>query len=134
MTYDRGDQDARRYEKLDPKKKEAYGFEMKFFEAIVSKRPDYLDALKALAEIYTETGYYRAGYVADRSICALEPENCISLYNYACSLALLNKKEEALDFLKQAIRHGYSDFLHISQDPDLKTLREEPKFAEILRT
>ncbi|MHC4871029.1 MAG: TPR end-of-group domain-containing protein [Planctomycetota bacterium] len=133
MTYDKSAQDSGRYEKLNSKKKEEYGFEMQFFEAIVGKRPEYLDALKALAEIYTETGYYKAGYDADRSICELEPDNCISLYNLACSLALLGKRSEAVTCLKRAVDHGYNDFTHISADPDLSSLHGDPEFTEIIK-
>jgi CDP-diacylglycerol pyrophosphatase len=53
-------------------------------------------------------------------------------YNLGCSLALLNKREAALQSLKKAVKLGYSDHEWMSRDADLRSLREEQGFKMLL--
>ncbi len=53
-------------------------------------------------------------------------------YDFACGAALAGQKDEALEYLRQAIEHGYTDFAHIRIDDDLKSLRGDSRFENLL--
>lgn len=109
-------------------------FEMSFFEKLVAEDPDFINALIPLAELYTRKGFHEKALELDLRISKLRPEDDIAHYNLACSLALAGRKEEALEALRQAIQLGYVDFEHMKKDPDLKTLRDDPRFRAFLPT
>ncbi|MHC4821835.1 MAG: TPR end-of-group domain-containing protein, partial [Planctomycetota bacterium] len=67
-----------------------------------------------------------------RKLLGLRSTNAGDWYNYACCLALIGKKKEALQALEQAAEHGYRNADHTSKDPDLETLREDARFKSIL--
>ncbi len=104
--------------------------ETSFFEGIVRRDPDYLEALQFLGECYSKQGDWRKALKVDKRLAHLCPEAPMIRYNLACSYSLLNKMPEALVALKQAIDLGFDDFGWLSQDPDLANLRswleEEP--------
>ncbi len=49
-------------------------------------------------------------------------------YNAACCLAQAGEAEDAIACLRKAFRHGYEDWEHMLQDPDLKPLHGSPVF------
>jgi hypothetical protein len=46
--------------------------------------------------------------------------------------ALEGKVDEALGCLEEAFHHGFGNREWIAQDPDLESLRGEPRFAALL--
>jgi hypothetical protein len=54
-------------------------------------------------------------------------------YNLACSYALLGMTDKALAALERALQLGYSHLAHLHRDPDLLSIREDPRFARLLR-
>lgn len=54
-------------------------------------------------------------------------------YNLACVLAIRNKPDEAFGQLEAAVAHGFNNVEHLKTDPDLITLRGDPRFAGILK-
>ncbi len=54
-------------------------------------------------------------------------------YNYACALAQMDKKPEAVDALQKAVRAGYEDADWIGRDRDLDAIKEEPEYKRLLR-
>lgn len=61
------------------------------------------------------------------------PEAAELLYNLACSLAVLERTEEALSALTEAVNAGWFDHRHTARDPDLSALREMDGFKALLR-
>ena len=55
-----------------------------------------------------------------------------SLYNLACSKAMLGKKDEALGVFEQLLAEGFSDFEHVDGDEHFFPLRGEPEFEAML--
>jgi serine/threonine protein kinase/tetratricopeptide (TPR) repeat protein len=53
-------------------------------------------------------------------------------YNYACVAVVANRPNEALQYLREAIDHGYSDAEHLQTDDDLKPLRRNPRFTSLV--
>ena len=115
------------------KEKDTLEFEVKFFEGIVQRKPSHLEALKALAELYTRAGDYEKGLDIDLKLSKLLPRDATVQYNLACSNALLGDTKKAIASLRKAVILGYKDCAHMRRDPDLKSLHDEEEFKEILR-
>lgn len=62
----------------------------------------------------------------------LQPDDFGTLYNAACTYAHMGDDERALDLLERAVSagHGFRDW--IEHDPDLDSLRELPRYREIM--
>jgi hypothetical protein len=54
-------------------------------------------------------------------------------YNLACLLSLSGKADGALDHLERSIRAGYRDVEHMKADSDLEAIREDKRFADLIR-
>ncbi|MGE5279983.1 MAG: TPR end-of-group domain-containing protein [Deltaproteobacteria bacterium] len=106
---------------------------MCFYEALLCRRPRYIDALIVLGEIYTRKGLFAKGLEVDRRLADLKPDNPIVHYNLACSLSLLGDITAALEAIKKAVRLGYNDFQYMNRDPDLRNLRRDERFGKFFR-
>jgi arylsulfatase A-like enzyme len=54
-------------------------------------------------------------------------------YDLACAYARRGKSQEAVSELRRGIGLGYRDADHISADPDLESLRENPAFKQLMQ-
>lgn len=104
---------------------EVYGIEAR-------ERPQNASALICLGMVLTQLGRYAEGLAVDRKLVELQPEDSGARYNLACSLALVGECALALAALEEAVRLGYDDREHLLNDLDLASLREEPRFRELL--
>lgn len=107
--------------------------ELDFLEAVAARLPDDTDVLKALGDLYTRVGRYEKGLDIDGRLAKLCPKDPQVWYNLGCSLALLKKRDAALQSLKKAVTLGYNDYEWMSRDADLKSLREENVFKSLIR-
>jgi non-specific serine/threonine protein kinase/serine/threonine-protein kinase len=53
-------------------------------------------------------------------------------YSFACGAAVAGHHDQALGYLRQAIELGYTHSDEIAADPDLKSLRGDPRFDALL--
>ena len=60
------------------------------------------------------------------------PDDAIILYNLACFNALLGNEDQALDWLEKAVAGGFYAPCKIANDPDLKSLRDKPRYQQAL--
>jgi len=75
-----------------------------------------------------------AGAVAKcRELIALVPQQPSPRYNLACALARLGKTDEAFAALGAAVEHGFTDADHLREDPDLESLRRDPRFDGVVK-
>jgi eukaryotic-like serine/threonine-protein kinase len=63
----------------------------------------------------------------------IQGETPIFSYNQACYLALLNDRDQAIYFLKQAVARGFDSKYKIAHDRDLASLRGDPEFEAIIK-
>jgi len=93
---------------------------------------------KALAELmrqsfvcFKDKNFDKAQKVLDEAL-QLDPVEPTNLYNMACLKALTYHPEDALDYLERAVGAGFTDFLQIEQDADLKSLRDLERFKALM--
>jgi len=106
---------------------------IKLLEHALKSSHENLATLRMLANLYTEVGRYADGLAIDRGIVRLAPDDAVAHYNLACSLALVDRKNEAFDELGRAIELGYDEAEHMREDPDLEGLRGDPRFEALLK-
>jgi tetratricopeptide (TPR) repeat protein len=111
--------------------KEDVAFEIRFFEGIAHRDPDYIEALQVLGDAYTKTGQWEKGLQIDERLAKLCPQNPLVFYNLACSYSIMNRLDEAFAALKRSLKLGYTDAQWLNKDPDLKNLRSDRRFERI---
>jgi|GEM_PF-374148 len=76
--------------------------------------------------------YPRAVESFERVLVYVPNEPSIN-YNLACAQALLGESDRAFAALERALAGGYKDRKNMITDPDLTSLRADPRFQEILK-
>lgn len=107
--------------------------ELDFLERLAARLPRDVEILKVLGDIYTRVGRYEKGLDIDRQLAGMCPDEALVWYNLGCSLALLDRRDEALKALARAVTLGYRDHEWMSRDSDLRSLREEKAFQSLIR-
>lgn len=59
------------------------------------------------------------------------PDTADSLYNLACSNSVRGRRDQALDWLRQALDAGFSDAELLADDTDLDSIRDDPRFRAL---
>jgi len=113
-------------------KKKNEQFEIQFFEGVLEKSPNFVEALIALGDLYTKHGFYEKGLYVDQKLVQLKPDDPIVLYNLACSYSLLGNLEKAFCVIQIAVARGYDEFDFMQKDSDLEKLREYLPFKDFL--
>lgn len=67
-----------------------------------------------------------------REALAIDPEDAGVRYNVACLYALEGQSDEAIACLEEAIRVGFGNREWLKHDPDIESLRSDPRFAELM--
>ena len=108
-------------------------FQMVFYEGILRQRPDFIDVLIVLGEIYTKKRLYEKGLKVDKKLSKLRPQSPIIHYNLACSFSLVGDTLNSFKAIKRAILLGYDDFIFMDRDPDLSNLRRDERFTAFVK-
>jgi adenylate cyclase len=51
----------------------------------------------------------------------------------ACFYAELDEKQTAIENLSKALENGFGNYEYIKHDPDLDSIRNEPKYIELMK-
>lgn len=99
-------------------------------EAEVGKRyvalnEDLNKSIKLLQEVGVDEDYGMWEDMARRSLWT-------ATYNYVCKLSLANDRQNALDLLERLVADGFREYYHYLKDKDLDTLRNEPRFQQMM--
>lgn len=54
-------------------------------------------------------------------------------YNIACARSLQDKTDEAIKYLKLAVKHGWNDTEHMKTDGDLDNIRELDEYKKVVK-
>ncbi|MHC4321292.1 MAG: tetratricopeptide repeat protein [Planctomycetota bacterium] len=107
-------------------------FTIWFLEGVLEKYPTYVECLMYLGNAYTATGMHEKGLEADLKLEKLRPKDPFVHYNLACSFSLMGMLSESLDSLEKAIELGYDDLVHLVNDSDLDSLRDEDGYKVLI--
>ena len=105
--------------------------EIGFLEGLVTRDPEYVDALRLLGDDYTRRGRYVDGLKVDERLAHLRPDDPFTHYNLACSLSLTGQFEATFAALNRALDGGYRDFRWLGKDPDLVAFRKHPLYRRL---
>jgi TolB-like protein/Flp pilus assembly protein TadD len=67
-----------------------------------------------------------------RRALELDPEDAGVRYNVACLYAVQGEVDRALECLEEALRVGFGNREWLKRDPDLDSLREDPRFEALI--
>jgi tetratricopeptide (TPR) repeat protein len=79
-----------------------------------------------------EAGRYEEAAQAFAAVAARDERHATALYNEACARARQGQTAVALDLLQRAVEDGFTDRDQLSEDDDLASLRQDPRFAQLL--
>jgi Flp pilus assembly protein TadD len=108
-------------------------FELEFFAGVLERDPLLNAALRVHANNLAAKGLYGRALQMDRRLVRLQPDRPIPWYNLACSYAVLGMTDPAMAALQRSLDLGYRQLEHVRRDPDLKSLRQDPRFIRLLR-
>ena len=63
---------------------------------------------------------------------SIDPDDPVVVYAAACVWAILGMPEEALEALAKALEVGFGNRKWILNDPDFESLRDHPRFRELI--
>lgn len=108
-------------------------FELEFLGRLLERDPYHAAALRVHADNLAARGHSARALQIDRRLVRLQPERPVPWYNLACSYAVLGMTDPAFGALQRSVELGYRLLDHMARDPDLKSLRRDPRFARLLR-
>lgn len=108
-------------------------FQIAFFENVLQRAPNFIEALIALGDLYTKEGQYQKGLEVDALLARLRPDDDVVLYNLSCSYSLMNDIPRAREAMKAAFVSGYEDMEHLLKDADLLNLLSDSEFSQMLK-
>ncbi|MFQ5672503.1 MAG: tetratricopeptide repeat protein [Nitrospinales bacterium] len=91
--------------------------------------PDFPEASINLTTAYLQAKQFDEAHKVLQTLQEKNPKNPMLFYNLACYYSLTSKADASLEALQKAVALGYKDFRSIRSDPDLATLRKDPKFT-----
>ena len=83
---------------------------------------------------YGTIGDYENALTYFKQLVSLQPERPDIYYNIACIYARMDRVDESLDWLQQAIKKGFSDRRMMVLDKDLDNVRTSPGFMEMMKS
>jgi len=128
MSHKAGDRN-----KFSTRKRRELDVQICFLEGVTRRDPKFTEALQLLGDSYSERGRHSDILKVDRRLIRREPRNPNAYYNLACSHALNGRADRAVAALERAIALGYRDFKWLARDPDLRALREHPRYHRIMQ-
>ena len=126
---------ATTYAAMDRKKEAeaAYRRALQVAERHLELNPDDARALTMGAVALGRAGQRaRSLDWAERAL-AIEPEDAVVLYAVACLYGVLEETDKAIACLGEAIEHGFGNRKWMEHDPDLDSLRGDPRFEALLQ-
>ncbi len=111
---------------------ERYRTALEVAERHMDLNPDDPRAATMRAVSLCRLGKPDEGEVWAEKALEIDPSDAGVRYNVACLFALEGKSERAIDCLEEAIAAGFGLRDWIRQDPDLASLRGEPRFEQLV--
>jgi tetratricopeptide (TPR) repeat protein len=101
-------------------------------ERMLELNPDDPRANYLSADALLQMGRHDAALRRAERAAALDPEDPYTLYGLACIYSQLEMVDEGIDALGRAVCCGFGHKAWITNDSDLDTLREDPRFQALI--
>jgi len=111
----------------------AYRRALPVIERHLELNPDDARAITMGAVCFSRLGDRTRGLEWAQQATAVDPEDASVCYNVACLLALEGERDRAIDNLRRAFLVGFARRDWIEKDPDLDSLRDDPRFQALVR-
>jgi TolB-like protein/cytochrome c-type biogenesis protein CcmH/NrfG len=105
---------------------------MQAIEARLSADPDDSRALQLGTVQAAKLGDFARSRELGEHLLRLRPDSFASLYNAACAWTVMADRDRALELIDRAVMHGRGNLGWIEHDPDLDSLRGDPRFEAIV--
>ncbi len=89
--------------------------------------------LAALGRAYAAAGRKEEAAQVIEELKVLSKERYVTPYAFTLIYASMGEKDEAMGWLRQACDQGVSDLIYLKVDPYLDNLRDDPRFAGLLK-
>ena len=103
----------------------------------LAEKPDDVQARSELGRMLLISGDRAGSIEAYDALVARadlpERTRSVALYNLACAHALEGHKDAALGRLEEVASEGFTNASEISADPDLQSLRQEPRYRALIQ-
>ena len=93
--------------------------------------PRDASAMQHLAQYYSRKGDVPQALEFIRGAKSIDPANASLLYTQAVVFSLMDRQDEALKTLNEALQKGFS-LEEVKNDPELNKLRTNPQFVQLL--
>lgn len=103
----------------------------KAYREVLAQDPENYEANGQLGSIYLKLGDYGKSIFHTREAMNLRPDDPNPYYNMACVYARTGEPDRAITFLRQAVAKGFKDFAWMKRDPDLESIRNDPRFKAL---
>jgi len=112
--------------------RKAYQNAIALAEKFREEQPKDAMVVARLGSYYASIGDAAKSVPLLRQALALHPDDAQVLYKAAEGYELLHRRDEALKFMQQALRAGYS-LDYIRREPELAALRADPRFSAMVK-
>jgi len=111
---------------------EAYRHALELATRQMEFNPDDPRAATMRAVSLCRAGQPEEGLHWAEQALAIDPGDAGVRYNVACLYALEGEKDRAFECLEEAVRAGFGNRAWIEKDPDLESLRDDPRFTALM--
>lgn len=109
-----------------------YDRAIELYRSVVYQQPENAQAWARFAHAMHETEQFEPAIELHEKAATFDRNRITSSFRLACALARLGKVDEAITKLEHAVEVGYRDRTRAERDPDLATLRDDPRFLRVL--
>ncbi|NIQ53657.1 MAG: tetratricopeptide repeat protein [Gammaproteobacteria bacterium] len=112
--------------------RDRYARALQVTEHHMELHPDDPRAATMRAVALCRTGRPDEGLAWAERALELDPDDAGVRYNAACLFALEGATDRAIEYLEAALERGFRNIEWFEKDPDLVSLRDEPRFRALL--
>ena len=103
------------------------------YRKLIAKDSDNWRNWYSLGSALLSAGEFDEAIEAHAKVAGMEvPASGSAGYNVACAYALKGETDQAFEWLHKAVAAGYRSTGQLKRDSDLESLREDPRFAEVI--
>ena len=102
------------------------------YHALLTLDPDDNEAWLSLGQLLHGAKRYAEAIEAFNRAAAGGSQRALALYNLACAHAMSGDRGKAIDAAEAAVKAGFTMKTMLQRDPDLASLRNDPRFQKLL--